>query len=188
MRCSAAGARNLHQEENIFMAYKVKGAPFTGSKEQEAKLRGMIEEEMGTPGYLMPIMQKAQDIYGYLPIEVQEIIAEETGVPLETIFGIATFYAQFSLNKKGKHEVSVCLGTACYVKGSDKVLAKVEETLGVKQGECTEDGVFSVTSCRCVGACGLAPVMIIDEKVYGKMTPDQVPGILQGYIDEERGN
>ena len=167
------------------MACKVKGAPFTGTAEQERELREMIEEEMRTPGFLMPVMQKAQDIYGYLPIEVQQIIAEETGTPLETIYGIATFYAQFSLSKRGAHEVSVCLGTACYVKGSDKVLEKVEEVLGIKQGECTEDGLFSIVSCRCVGACGLAPVMIIDEKVYGKMTPDRVPGIIEEYRKEE---
>lgn len=171
------------QEES--MAYKVKGAPFTGTEEQEHCLRAMIEEEKQTPGFLMPVMQKAQEIYGYLPVEVQEIIAEETGTPLETIYGVATFYSQFSLNKKGKHEVSVCLGTACYVKGSDRVLEKVEEVLGIKQGECTEDGLFSIESCRCVGACGLAPVMIIDEKVYGKMTPDRVPAIIEEYRKEE---
>ena len=168
------------------MTCKVKGAPFTGTKEQEAELRAMIEEEKHTPGFLMPIMQKAQDIYGYLPIEVQEIIAEETGTPLETIYGIATFYAQFSLNKKGKHEISVCLGTACYVKGSDKVLEKVEEVLGIKQGESTEDGLFSIVSCRCLGACGLAPVMIVDEKVYGKVTPERVPEIIEEYRKEEQ--
>lgn len=167
------------------MSCIIEGAPFTGTEEQEQKLRAMINEEKHEPGFLMPVMQKAQDIYGYLPVEVQQIIAEETDTPLETIYGVATFYTQFSLNKKGKHEISVCLGTACYVKGSDRVLAKVEEELGIVQGECTEDGLFSISACRCVGACGLAPVMMVDEKVYGKVTPARVPEILDEYRDAQ---
>ena len=100
----------------------------------------------------------------------------------------ATFYSRFSLTPKGKHKISVCLGTACYVKGSDKILAEVEKKLGIKSGECTPDGLFSIDSCRCVGACGLAPVMMIDEEVYGKLTPENVGAILDKYIAEEGGN
>ena len=156
-------------------------APFRGTPEQETALRAMIAELKSQDGALMPIMQKAQDIYGYLPIEVPSIISDETGVPLETIYGIATFYAQFALEPKGEHTVSVCLGTACYVKGSALVLEKIESTLGIQAGQCTPDGKFSIESCRCVGACGLAPVVMIDDTVYGRMTPNQVPEVLAQY-------
>ena len=129
----------------------------------------------------MPIMQKAQEIYGYLPIEVQTMISEWTGIPMEKIYGVATFYAQFALAPKGEYRISVCLGTACYVKGSQGVYDKISEVLGIGEGECTADGKFSLDSCRCVGACGLAPVMMINDDVYGRLTPDQVPAILAKY-------
>ena len=129
----------------------------------------------------MPILQQAQEIYGYLPIEVQTIIAEEMDVPLEKVYGVSTFYSQFTLNPKGKYQVSVCLGTACYVKGSGAILEEIENKLGIKNGECTSDGKFSIDACRCVGACGLAPVMLVNDDVYGRMTPDQVEGVLAKY-------
>ena len=129
------------------------GVLFSGTKEQEAALTEVISELKGTKGALMPIMQKAQDIYGYLPIEVQTMISDETGIPLEKIYGVATFYAQFALQPKGKYQVSVCLGTACYVKGSGDIYDKLVELLGITNGECTPDGKFSLDSCRCVGAC-----------------------------------
>ena len=129
----------------------------------------------------MPIMQKAQDIYGYLPIEVQTMIADEMDIPLEKIYGVATFYSQFALNPKGKYQISVCLGTACYVKGSGEIYEKLQEILGIKGGECTSDGKFSLDACRCVGACGLAPVMMINGEVYGRLTVDQIEGILAKY-------
>lgn len=124
---------------------------------------------------------KAQEIYGYLPIEVQTMISDEAGIPLEKIYGVATFYSQFALQPKGKYQVSVCLGTACYVKGSGDIYNKISEILGIGNGECTPDGKFSLDSCRCVGACGLAPVMMINGEVYGRLTPDDVPGILAKY-------
>lgn len=158
-----------------------KTVAFTGTMEQEKELRDYIAENRDTPGALMPILQKAQEIYGYLPIEVQTMISDETGEPLEKIYGISTFYAQFALNPKGQNQISVCLGTACYVKGSQAVYDKVSELLGIDEGECTEDLKFSLDSCRCVGACGLAPVMIINDDVYGRMTPDQVESILKKY-------
>lgn len=155
--------------------------PFTGTKEQEAKLKAMVDELRDMPGSLLPIMQHAQDIYGYLPIEVQTMIAEEMNVPLEKIYGIATFYAQFALQPKGKYKISVCLGTACYVKGSGAVFSEMEKELGITNGQCTPDGKFSLDSCRCLGACGLAPVMMINGEVYGKLTPDALKGILAKY-------
>ena len=163
------------------MACKVTTVPFRGTKEQEEKLMAVIAELKDQPGCLMPIMQKAQDIYGYLPIEVQTMISDATGVPLEKIYGIATFYAQFALAPKGEYRISVCLGTACYVKGSQAVFDKLVELLKINEGECTPDGKFSLEACRCVGACGLAPVMMINEDVYGRLTPDQIQGILAKY-------
>ncbi len=160
------------------MACKKTSVPFTGTKEQEEQLRKIVEELKDQPGCLMPIMQQAQDIYGYLPIEVQTMISDWTGIPLEKIYGVATFYAQFALAPKGEYRISVCLGTACYVKGSQAVYDKLSEVLGIKEGECTADRKFSLETCRCVGACGLAPVMIINDDVYGRMTPDRVEGIL----------
>ena len=155
--------------------------PFQGTKEQEEKLMAVIAELKDQPGALMPIMQKAQDIYGYLPIEVQTMISEAMNVPLEKIYGIATFYAQFTLSPKGKYRISVCLGTACYVKGAQGIYDKLVELLGIEEGECTPDGTFSLEACRCVGACGLAPVMMINDDVYGRLTPDMLPDILAKY-------
>ena len=163
------------------MACKVTTVPFRGTKEQEEKLLAVIAELRDVPGALMPIMQRAQDIYGYLPIEVQTIIADQMNVPLEKIYGIATFYAQFALAPKGEYRISVCLGTACYVKGSQPVYDKISELLGIGEGECTADGKFSLESCRCVGACGLAPVMMINDDVYGRLVPDMIPDILKKY-------
>ena len=159
----------------------VKAVPFVGTSEQETALKAAIAELKDQPGALMPIMQKAQDIYGYLPIEVQTIISDEMNVPIEKIYGIATFYAQFALTPKGEHQVSVCLGTACYVKGSQLILDEIKKQLGIEEGGCTEDRKFSLDSCRCVGACGLAPVMLVGDDVYGRLTPQEVKGILAKY-------
>ena len=163
------------------MACKVTTVPFRGTKEQEEKLLAVIAELRDTPGALMPIMQRAQDIYGYLPIEVQTIIADQMNVPLEKIYGIATFYAQFALAPKGKYRIAVCLGTACYVKGSQGIIDELVKELGIEPGECTEDAKFSLEACRCIGACGLAPVFTVNDDVYGKATPDQIKGILAKY-------
>ncbi|MBR1563465.1 MAG: NADH-quinone oxidoreductase subunit NuoE [Ruminococcus sp.] len=160
---------------------------FRGTEAQEKQLQEVIAKHRGQPGGLMPTLQEAQGIYGYLPIEVQTKIADGLGVSLSEVFGVATFYSQFSLTPKGEHVCSVCLGTACYVKGSDKILEALEKKLGIKAGECTADGKFSIESCRCVGACGLAPVMTIGEEVYGKLTPDQVSGIIDSYMNEKGG-
>lgn len=155
--------------------------PFNGTKEQKEQLLGVIEELRHTQGCLMPIMQKAQDIYGYLPYEVQKMISDELEVPLEKIYGVATFYSMFNLYPKGKYKISVCLGTACYVKGSGDIYSKLMEKLGIQGGQCTMDGKFSLDACRCIGACGLAPVMMINDDVYGRLTPDEIDGILAKY-------
>ena len=157
--------------------------PFSGTPEQEAQLRGWLEENKDLPGVVMPALQKAQEIYGYLPIEVQRILADALGKPLAEIYGVATFYSQFSLSPKGKYRISVCLGTACYVKGSGKLYEKLQEKLGIGGGECTPDGKFSLDACRCVGACGLAPVLMINDEVYGRLTVDDLDDILAQYAD-----
>ena len=157
---------------------------FEGTPEQAAALKSCIDKHRGEAGALMPVLHEAQNIYGYLPVEVQTVIAEGLNVSLAEVFGVATFYSQFSLSPKGKHNVSICLGTACYVKGSDKLLEAVESKLGIRCGECTPDRKFSIESCRCVGACGLAPVMIVDGEVYGKLTANDVPGILEKYMKD----
>ncbi len=154
---------------------------FSGTPEQESELKAAIAELKDIQGSLMPILQKAQDIYGYLPIQVQTMISDETGISLEKIYGVATFYSQFSLQPKGQYQISVCLGTACYVKGAGALVTKLEEILGISNGECTPDGKFSLDSCRCVGACGLAPVMLINEDVYGRLVVDDIPGIIAKY-------
>lgn len=158
-----------------------KSVPFKGTPEQEAELLKIIAERRDTKGALMSIMQNAQDIYGYLPIEVQTIIAREMEIPLQEVYGVATFYAQFSLYPKGEYKISVCLGTACYVKGSGDIYNKLQELLGISGGECTPDGKFSLEACRCIGACGLAPVLTVNEDVYGRLTVDDVAGILAKY-------
>ena len=142
------------------MQKKISSIPFSGTPEQ---------------------VQEAQEIYGYLPIEVQTMVAEGLGVSLEEVYGVSTFYSQFALSPKGKYNISVCLGTACYVKGSGDILNKISEELGIGAEECTPDGQFSLTACRCIGACGLAPVITVNEDVYGRLTVDDIPYIINKY-------
>ena len=163
------------------MLKKISKIPFKGTPEQEAQLKAVIEECKDDKSLLMHVMQQAQAIYGYLPIEVQKMIADGMDIPLEKVYGVSTFYAQFALSPKGEYNISVCLGTACYVKGAQSLIDKVTEILGIESGECTEDGKFSLEACRCIGACGLAPVLSINDEVYGKLTADDVDGILAKY-------
>ncbi len=165
------------------MQKRISDLPFRDTPEQAQKLDAVIESLKGEPGAVMPALHQAQDIYGYLPKEVQKKIADGLNVPLEEVFGVSTFYSQFSLTPKGRNHISVCLGTACYVKGSDKVLDKITEKLGIQPEECTADGLFSLTACRCIGACGLAPVMTVNEDVYGRLVPEDVEGILAKYME-----
>ncbi len=163
------------------MQKKISSMPFKGTPEQEAELKKYIEENKHDKSRLMAVMQAAQEIYGYLPMEVQQIIADGMDVPLEKVFGVATFYAQFALSPKGEYNISVCLGTACYVKGAQAILDKLSEILGIGVDECTPDGKFSLQACRCIGACGLGPVMTVNDEVFGKLTPDAIPGIIDKF-------
>ncbi len=170
--------------EIVEMANKICKIPFKGTPNQEKELKETIARLKGQQGALMPILQEAQGIYGYLPIEVLEMISREMDIPLEEIYGVATFYSQFSLNPKGQYKISVCLGTACYVKGAGAVFERLSEKLGIQSGECTADGKFSLEACRCIGACGLAPVMTINDEVYGRLVADDVDTILAKYMDD----
>ena len=133
------------------------------------------------PGEVINVLHKVQGEYGYLPAEVQELVAKELDIPVSRVYGIVSFYSFFTMTPKGEHPISVCLGTACYVRGAEKVLDELKRQLGIGVGEVTPDGKFSLTCLRCVGACGLAPVIEVGEKVYGRMTPDRVKDVLAEY-------
>jgi NADH-quinone oxidoreductase subunit E/NADP-reducing hydrogenase subunit HndA len=157
-----------------------------------AKLQGHAVEQIteivnrykgeGTP--LMMILSDIQKEYGYIPIEVQELVSEKTGIPVAEIYGVVSFYSYFSLTPKGKYVIGVCLGTACYVKGSQAVIDKFSELLNIKPGETTEDGLFTLDALRCIGACGIAPAVSINGKVYSKVSVNQVQGIIDSYRQE----
>ena len=164
------------------MQKKISSIPFNGTAEQEAKLKEIIAKHKDDPGAVMPVLQEAQEVYGYLPIEVQKMIAEGLSVPLEEVYGVSTFYSQFSLTPKGQYNISVCLGTACYVKSAGKIIERISEILGIGAEECTADGRFSLTACRCIGACGLAPVMTVNDDVYGRLEVEDIDGILAKYM------
>ena len=155
--------------------------PYRGTAEQEERLRNVIAEHKGQPGATMPVLKAAKEIFGYLPEEVQIIVAEGLEIPLSEVYGVTSFYAQFTLNPKGRYQISVCLGTACYVKGSGNVLDEISKQLGIQAGQCTPDGKFSLDACRCIGACGLAPVMTVNDDVYGRLVPEDVAKILATY-------
>ena len=163
------------------MKKKMTTVAFKGTQEQEAKLDAVIAELKGQEGAVMRVLQSAQEIYGYLPIEVQRHIALGLDIPLTEVYGVSTFYSQFSLNPKGEVAIAVCLGTACYVKGSGEIIDKITEVLGVKAGDTSPDGRYSLEATRCIGACGLAPVLTINNEVYGRLTAKEVPGILAKY-------
>ena len=151
--------------------------------EKARKLQEIIEKHKGQKGALIPVLHEAQDVYGYLPMSVQKTISEGLGVPLSEVYGVVTFYTQFSLKPKGRFKINTCMGTACYVKGSNLILEKLQEKLGIHVGDCTEDGKFSLDACRCIGACGLAPVIMINDDVYGRLTADDVEKVLEKYKD-----
>ena len=155
--------------------------PFKDTPEQKARLDEIIEAHKNEPGALMPILQKAQEVYGYLPPEVQKHIAVKMDIPESEVYGVATFYSQFLLNPMGTHPVSVCLGTACYVKGSGDLLDKITQVLGLPAGSTTPDGKYSLEATRCIGACGLAPVLTVNNEVYGKLGVGDIEGILAKY-------
>ncbi|MDR0596400.1 MAG: NAD(P)H-dependent oxidoreductase subunit E [Clostridiales Family XIII bacterium] len=162
---------------------QISNAPFMGTEKQEKELMGWIAAHKGEKGIAMNALQKAQEIYGYLPLEIQKLVSRELGTPLSELYGIATFYSMFNLAQKGKHQINVCMGTACYVKGNAKVFEELEGILGIKGGGSTKDGKFSLDACRCIGACGLAPAIMIDEEVFGRLTGDkgELEAILSKY-------
>ena len=145
------------------------------------KLEEIINEHKAQDGALIPVLHEAQELFVYLPEEVQQKIADGLGISLAEVYGVATFYSRFTLKPKGKYNIAICLGTACYVKGSQAVLDKVKEILGIDVGGVTEDGKFSIEQTRCVGACGLAPVMTVNDDVYGNVDPSKVKDILAKY-------
>ncbi len=145
------------------------------------ELKAFISETRDKPGPLMPIMQKAQELFGALDFEVQKSISEQLSIPMSDIYGVATFYSQFSLEPKGKHVIGVCMGTACYVKNSEPILHKLAEVLKTPPGYTTPDSLFTLEATRCLGCCGLAPVIMVDDQVYGRLKPDDIPGILAKY-------
>lgn len=146
-----------------------------------AELEQVIEEYRGMEGALIMILHKAQEIYGYLPEDVQRTVAKALDIPLTDVYGVATFYSYFSLTPRGKYRIAVCMGTACYVRGAGELLSAFERELGVKSGETTEDMSFTLQASRCIGACGLAPVLTVNEDVYGSVTADKVGEILKKY-------
>ncbi len=149
--------------------------------EKYEKLGQAIDAHREQKGALMPVLQAAQEIFGCVPMDVQKIIADELGTTLSEVYGVATFYSQFTLEPNGQYVCGVCLGTACYVKGSQKVLDRLCKELDVPAGKTTPDGIFTVQATRCLGACGLAPVMMINDEVYGRLTEDDIPTVLAKY-------
>ena len=174
---------DVYFQEIDYQVRTYRASWITGRSDINQEWDGFVKtlDSLGLNEY-MEILQNAQDIYGYLPVDVILHISQRTGIKVTKIMGVATFYSQFALNPKGKYQISVCLGTACYVKGAGDIYNKLEELLGIKGGECTPDGKFSLDACRCVGACGLAPVLTVNDEVYGKLVGDDIPGILEKYM------
>jgi NADH:ubiquinone oxidoreductase subunit E len=145
------------------------------------QLEKIITENKGRPGALIPVLHQAQGLFGYLAEDVQELVAEGLEIPLSEVYGVITFYSLFSTKPRGEHTIGVCMGTACYVKGAAAILQRLQTELGIGIEDTTDDGLFTLTVTRCLGACGLAPVIAIDEDVYGRLIPDKIPDILNKY-------
>lgn len=150
-------------------------------KEKMEKLEEILIEHKDIQGGLMPVLHETQELFGYIPEEAQKRISEYLNIPLAEIYGVATFYSRFTLNPRGKYTISVCLGTACYVKNAQGVLDRLKEELKVEAGGTTEDNKFTLEATRCLGCCGLAPVLTIGEEVFGKLVPDDIPDILKKF-------
>ena len=148
------------------------------------KIEANCDKFGNKPGELINILHEAQHTVGYLPMEVQAVIARKLNIPVNRVYGVVTFYAFFTMTPKGKHPISICLGTACYVRGSEKILEEFKRTLGIDVGETTADGKFSLDCLRCVGACGLAPVAMVGEKVYGHLNPADIRKIIQEFSEK----
>ena len=150
-------------------------------QEDVNKIREICTSFNNDPQELINVLHKCQEHFGYLPAEVQEVISAELTVPVAKVYGVVTFYSFFTMTPKGKHPISICMGTACYVRGAEKVLDEFKKELGLQVGQTTTDGKFSLSSLRCVGACGLAPVVMVGDKTYGRVAPDDVRNILKEY-------
>lgn len=151
------------------------------NEENFEMLQNAIESNRDVKGALMPVLHEAQKIFGCVSFEVQQKISEEMKVPLSEIYGVVTFYSQFTLEPKGKHTIGVCLGTACYVRGSQPIIDKVVDLIGLEVGKTSADGKFSLEATRCIGACGLAPVLTVNEDVYGRLKVEDLPEIIEKY-------
>lgn len=149
--------------------------------EKFAKLDAVINAQKGKRGALMPVLHEGQHIFGHLPMKVQKHISQGLEVPLAEIYGVVTFYSQFSLEPKGQYHIGVCLGTACYVKGAQSLIDHISRDLGIDVGKTSTNGKFSLEATRCIGACGLAPVLTVNEDVYGRLVDGDIPGILDKY-------
>jgi NADH:ubiquinone oxidoreductase subunit E len=149
------------------------------------KLASYIEGLEHAEGDLINILREAQEIFGHLPAEVQLFVARKLGIPAAKVYGVATFYSYFTMQQRGKHIISVCLGTACFVKGADKIVEEFRKQLNIHDGTTTSDGMYTLDSIRCVGACGLAPVVIVDGKVHGRVKPEDVSAIIKEIGSEE---
>lgn len=156
------------------------------SDRQIEQIHSICAEKGNDPGELINILHAAQGLFGYLPPEVQQVIAADLKIPVSRVYGVVTFYSFFTMTPKGKYPISVCLGTACYVRGAENVLEEMQRQLEIKVGETTADGLFSLDCLRCVGACGLAPVVTIAGKVYGRVTPEKIHDILMEYYLKEQ--
>lgn len=159
----------------------IESTDFKLSEEQWSHIDEIIDTYGNKPGGLIPMLEKIQFYLGFLPVPVQERISEKTGIPESKIYGVVSFYSFFTMTPRGRHRIQVCMGTACYVKGGKKIVEKIEEEYGIKPGESTEDKRFTFETARCFGACGLAPVVIIDDKVYGKVQAEDLDKILNEY-------
>jgi len=148
-------------------------------QEQFDELQKFIDSLETTKGELIRVLHKAQGIFGYLPREVQVYVAKSLNLPVAKVFGVVSFYSFFTMTPKGKYSIAICMGTACYVRGAEKILDEFKKQLGISVGETSKDGMFSIDALRCVGACGLAPVVMIGEKVYGRVTLEMVKEILE---------
>ena len=153
--------------------------------EKKEKLNQLLEKYKGDKSNLIRVLNDAQEIYGYLPIEVQEEISRQMNISMSEIYGVVTFYSRFTTEKKGKYCISICLGTACYVKGAEAILNRFKDKLGIKEGECTKDGKFSIDVTRCIGACGSAPVFSVNDQVYTKATLEMVDKVIEEYSNKE---
>ena len=164
---------------------KASTIPFSGTPDQEKALMDVISKYKDVPGALLPVLQEAQGIYGYLPIEVQQMVADGLGVSLSEVYGVATFYSQFRLTPIGKYLIMACQGTACHVNGSERVTAAISEYLGIGNGETTADGLFTLENVACLGCCSLAPVIMINGEAYGNLTPDMAVSVIKSLQEKE---